>query len=478
MSVKMLGIERTTGQPFQVTDGTIATFGNVIGATDSISSSNPQSHQMIQFPSGNCTDSGWTDVDLLFAFNGTNKIRVSKDGGSTWSDAYTLASGAPTNSYYAGFHPFTMNGEPRLALVYGISGSGHYCAIYNPTLATSMGSQWSAVSDTNPTPTSAAFYNAICYQNQIFWLTYDSDSPVHSFSPSLGQYTPYTVTYSGGSFYPNYSSFLVHEGELLLVATSWQSSVEYWTIYRLEAGAFVAKTSSISTTSGTIGPTCALHAQDGTLIVMASTGNATKGWSVDGSWNVSSLTLPSGLSSQTRRHMWSLRDRETNGPTGTCRSLLYVSNWYGSGNTGCYSVPDSSTFTDLGTFSGAYNLGLSWSNGGEGFNLWTSGEVVAFITSTTPISGGMKVTFRAYGGGTYALELLVEKRGFSSNPGTAPSGAFRGTMANPSAGSLTETNHKLTGLTADGTSYYVTWRSADDSVANGTWCEIRPVVTV
>lgn len=401
-----------------------------------------------------CTSSAVTGTDICDAWYNVNAGLV------------TFNATAASMKVYAGltgFQPFYDGTKLKLAFIY------HYFSYnvprmlsYDPT--TDAWTYYGALTGT-ANGGGQACSAVINYKGQIY--VNDFVTPIGVIDPAARTFS--AGPYSGGTpYYGGLGKFFVHEGTLYLVTRDSGGNFGLW---QLSGGTFTRKI----TGSGCAG--CGgFTAPDGTMILIQGTSGNCVAWSVNTStWSMTNISsnLPSGYTSLTYSNVYTYKDRNTNGPTGSAVVLCHFSQWQNAGVVAVARCDAYNNWTDLGSFSGARDSIIPLSDYGEGDFVYESGVQYGVLTGgLSAVPGGQQFSFRVIGdGGTVNFELLVAQDDLSD-------AVTRGTLSSPSEGSITEAGKKISGVTADGGEVTAIWNGSTDGFSSGDYVERRPFISV
>jgi len=378
---------------------------------------------------GNCGTSNAETTDLLttkpcdrgcqfgndfYAWQQNVIYRYNPDT-DAWDSAYTAPSMSTANGYglHSGLYVVYVNDVPNLIGIYISSGSTTRYVIYN-------GSSWSSGE------ASASQYEVngpvIVYKNTLFYTSWDQ-AKVHQFDPSAPSYTTYNVT-GAGSMYTSVGEFFVHNNDLWYLGPLYPSGSTNLSagLFKFSAGAFPLQQSLTGVVQGGGGNHVArakwtvLNFGTDTIYAFI-TGTATGAAYYAGTyciklvWNGSSWTqtdktdpvIPSALrapvtggnSAYEVIRWYVLLDIDTN-PASPAAYLWF--NSCASADSWVYYEwnGEGSVLSVAGTV-GAYGIVMPMVIRGGGERVFSSGEPSVEITGKAKGSGGMEISFKAFG---------------------------------------------------------------------------------
>jgi hypothetical protein len=181
-----------------------------------------------------------------------------------------------------------------------------------------------------------------------------------------------------------------------------------------------------------------------------------------------------GGNSPTTSRAWPFIDHEASIGASPAIFLNYAVNGVAGTPFTMYRWNGPASLMTIEDSGGDQSHAIGYMHGPDGGEYaWTSGEDTVLITATTPVSGGVRVSFQLFSAtGTD----MVSMRAWCSDAATEyPTTAA--IFSNPSVGTLTMADTVNTGLTADNgtTTYQVTWvaGAGGNGFANGQRAKLK-----
>jgi len=328
----------------------------------------------------------------------------------------------------------------------------------------------------------------------LFWMVGSQNPPkVMSWDPANSVAVVHTLPGTSGSTCGGTAStFVILNNDLYVIgARTINNAEDYITLWRFQSGAFVAVQNIGSTVVGTgllrgngSNPNRDHYAawSDGTNIFCivrgASTSVSTGGLyafklapsgSTFTETNITNPVVPSAYRQGSMQatdypRWWVVKDNDTD-PTSP-DVYFYFSLNYGSAAVLHYVWEGESTLMSDGTSLGSGELSMPDANQTAGERAWTSSEPNVLITGLAQGTGGLTISFKAWGGGTKTVKFYYSLEEETPTSQCTLTGSATG-------GSATRSGNTVTNVSADGaTTYTITWDFFTDGAFIGGRFEV------
>ena len=441
-----------------------ATVGNSFSSeqTVTIDSFSQPLNRVIQFGSQN------TFLALI-----NNSVFRSTDAGVTWTSVFTFSgatgvSGAPDCK--TGLSILYRGGIPTVVFVSGLSSFSSASGFFSTD-----GINWTT--DASVSITSNLSYTCDTVFRNTFYAIAQGDSNGQN---KIVAYSPGSaislITATGNTPETATACLCVFNDQLIYTATPEAASASPTTrnLYVLNGGRLQAF-STLATGQPTIGTSgkCGMFVDSNSGDLIAFNRKSAPGawgcWSVTSAGvatDISATVLPSGMLSSaasTAARVLTFVDGQASPGSNPDKYVIYSdSNATGTLETMYKWNGVGSVMTDIDS-GGNIRDALSLSQNCQGVNFWTSGENSVSLINRSPISGGVRLSFKLY---SVAGATAVKVRAWYGTqlqeyPLTAA------TISAPTNGAITLNVN--TGLTADNgvTTFQFTWDSTIDGVDVG-----------
>lgn len=424
-----------------------------------------------------------------------NYVIKSSDGGTTWSVAFTNDALLTTGlNCHSGLHVFYVNNQPLLGYIWGDFSMNQIRRATSPD-----GTTWStaqiALGFSFNTTNWAGILREIVLNNVLYVsANYSNIARLHSaWDPSNDSFSQVSPTGASGTP-SNQSSkdYYIFQNQLLMVAQD--ATGGHVGLYVFAAGAWTRVLDFTDTGNVTGGGNAPNTSQwtlfdpgDGNLyVIYYAFPNPNVGWVMKkvtysggvytDAGQIQATTLagtgidlyPGGPDVETGR--WYVVTDDVTTP-GTPVTYLYFApnDIVGTAYTVMQWNGPLAAVTNLGA-GGDVALALAHERAGGGERIWTSGQPDILITSIASVTGGMRLFYIVYGGGTKNIQFWYNSFGEVEK--------LAATLSSPSVGTLHAGNQQIDNVPADGvTVNQVTWLAGPtgDNVPNFTRAQLQPV---
>jgi len=438
MPTPFFGLNFQTGSTPQVkryTGLSLTAVGNAFGTAETDLGTCQPLNRVIQFGSQN------TFLALV-----SYKIWRSTDAGVTWTNVYSLPSPSATPGQNSGLNVIYSNGIPRVCVIWSnvsINITGAY---------STDGITWTQDGTASWGGGVTGWIKDTIYRNTLFVNSNDAGAGITvAYTPG----TIPTVIPAPGNYYATTVSLCVFNDTLVLTGRTNTSAAR--AVWSLEGGGWQSR---VTLTTGTLSSTgktgMFVDSNSGELIVFnrKTIPGAWGCWKVDSSFaavDISTTVLPFAMltSSGGTARVLTFVDGEATPGSNPDKYIIYADGEEATVLPAMYKWMGTGT-TMNGIDSGGSNKdALTLSNNCQGVGNWSSGENSIEILNRTPTSGGVILTYKAYGGGS------VNIRGWFATQ-LEEYETHAATLLGPTA------------ITADGFSRQITWNNAADGIATGS----------